>query len=143
MLIARFGFTIVGRQWGLPVPRSMRQARAAHRFVSLLALLLTGTILFAVGGMLAWHTYLVLTAQGTIDFQKNRDSAAKAAHYGYTWRNVHDLGPARNWQERFDVRGRLWAVAWLLPRLARHRGSGAQLPLAAGADSYISNGQNV
>jgi hypothetical protein len=141
VLVMRYGFTILPKRFGLPMPHSMKQVHAGHRFVSLLALLLTSTIVFAVGGMAIWQAYLVLTAQGTVDFHKNREAAANAARWGHTWRNVHDLGMARNWQERFDARGRFWMITWLLPRLAPHRGCGFEFPLAAGAEAYLGQGE--
>ena len=142
MLGARFGYTVIPRRFGLPTAKTLSQVRAAHRFSSLLAFLLTATSTFAVGGMLVWHTYLVLTAQGTVDFHKNRAAAADAARGGYAWKNIHDLGCAKNWQERFDARGQFWMLTWMLPRLSRHRGCGYELPLAAGAQSYL-DGQAI
>jgi hypothetical protein len=137
VLADRYGYLVAPDALRLPRPRTMKQVHAARRFVSLLGLLLPEAVVLAVGGMLLWHTYLVLTAQGTIDFQKNRDEAAEARQQGRVWRNVHDLGPARNWQERFDAQGRWWMLTWLLPRLGRHRGNGCQLPVAPGAQAYL------
>jgi hypothetical protein len=87
-------------------------------------MLMTSGILTAVGGMLIWHTYLIATAQGTIDFHKNRASAAAAVQNGHAWKNMHHLGWAQNWQERFDARGPFWRILWLLPRLKPHGGDG-------------------
>lgn len=111
------------------------QVRAAHRFSSLLAMLLCATVALAVGGMLLWHTYLVLTAQGTIDFHQFRADSHDAALRGFKWRNPFDLGPKRNWQERFDAHGRWWALSWLCPRLTPRSGNGCQGPIAAGMQS--------
>ena len=124
MFVARYGYKVLPRSWGLQPASTMAQVRAANRFTSLLALLLTACIVLAVGGMLLWHTYLVATAQGTVDFQRNRAAAAEAAAVGRPWRNTHDLGFRRNWQQRFDERGRLWALEWAMPRLRRHGGDG-------------------
>lgn len=143
VLIMRYGYTLLPRRLHLPMAHSLKQLRASHRFTSMLALLLTTTILFAVGGMLVWHTYLVLTAQGTVDFYKNQQSAASAARWGQTWQNVHNLGLVRNWQERFDARGRLWMLVWMLPRLSKHRGCGFKLPIAASAQAYLNSHEDV
>lgn len=143
VLVVRYGYTVLPARLGLPVPTDMKQLRAARRLSSLLALLLSPTILVAVGGMLAWHTYLVLTAQGTIDFQQNREAAASAARCGHSWMNIHDLGMVRNWQERFDEKGRFWMLTWLLPRLSRHRGCGYELPMAPVALAYLNAQGNV
>ena len=76
VLMNRYGYRLVPRSWELlPRPQSMEQVHAAHRFTSVLALMLTWCVALVIGGMLAWHTYLVLSAQGTIDFQKNRMAA--------------------------------------------------------------------
>lgn len=76
MLVNRFGYRLVPRSWEVfPHPETMDQVHAAHRFMSVLALMLTSCVVLVIGGMLIWHTYLVLSAQGTIDFQKNRIAA--------------------------------------------------------------------
>ena len=38
-----------------------------------------------------------------------------------TFRNPHDLGWVRNWQETFDERGKYWWVTWAAPREAAPR----------------------
>lgn len=83
-------------------------------------------VVLVVGGMLLWHVYLVLTAQGTIDVHTNRNAARAAKAKGKAWKNVFDLGFKRNWQERFDCRGRLWWLSWLFPRLSPPKGNGYQ-----------------
>ena len=59
---------------------------------TLLGLLLGGATAVALGGMLAWRTYLVLMAQGTIEFYSNRLSAWEARKRGVTWVNIYDGG---------------------------------------------------
>lgn len=129
VFVARYGYKLLPRSWDLPAASTFPQVRAANRFTSLLSLLLTACILVAVGGMLLWHAYLVATAQGTVDFQRNRAAAAEAASMGRPWRNMHDLGFKRNWQQRFDERGALWALTWAMPRLRPHSGDGFNFPI--------------
>lgn len=40
------------------------------------------------------------------------------------WINMFHLGMIRNWQERFNVRGRGWWLVWCLPRFTLPRGNG-------------------
>jgi hypothetical protein len=124
VLIARYGYKVLPESWGLPQAANMLQVRASNSFLALLSMLMVSGILAAVGGMLIWHTYLIATAQGTIDFHKNRATAANATKAGHAWKNIHHLGWTRNWQERFDERGRLWPLLWLLPRIKPHQGDG-------------------
>lgn len=51
----------------------------------------------AVGLMLAWHLYLVLTGQTTIEFYFNRYRMQMAKERGETYYNEFDLGYRRNW----------------------------------------------
>jgi predicted small integral membrane protein len=144
VLFSRFGYRLLGRTTHLVlVPTSIAQVRVAHRATSLLALLLTGVAGAAVGGMLAFHTYLIATAQGTIDLYRNRAAARAARKRGVPWRNVYDLGVVRNWQERFEVTGRLWWLMWVLPRSAPPLANGIQIPVVKGADLYADAGDYV
>lgn len=119
-------------------PHTILQVRAAHHFSALLAVMLCLCVVLVVGGMLLWHVYLVLTAQGTIDVHSNRSAARAARAKGKTWRNVFDLGYKRNWQERFDSRGRWWWVTWLLPRLSPPKGNGYQHVVAKASLEWAS-----
>jgi hypothetical protein len=69
----------------------------------------------AVGLMLAWHIYLVLTGQTTIEFYFNRYRMQTAKERGETYHNEFDLGYRRNW-EFFFGKGRFW-FSWMLPAL--------------------------
>jgi len=101
----------------------------AHSLLAVLSVLLAGGTSLAIGGMLAWHTYLVLTAQGTVEFYSNKMRAWESRKRGAAWANVYHLGWARNWQERFDVRGPGWWLLWALPRLQPHSGNGYVHPV--------------
>ena len=122
VLSDRYGYQLAP-DW-FPYPENSRQRQVAHRLSSLLGLLLGGATAVALGGMLAWHTYLVLTAQGTIEFYSNRLAAWEARKRGLTWVNIYDVGFVRNWQDRFDVKGRWWWLTWALPRLRAHSRNG-------------------
>ena len=86
--------------------------------------ILAFAVLIAISVLLGWHVYLVSTSQTTIEFYGNREARRAAAREGRGWVNEHDLGVRRNWQETFDERGSLWWIAFAMPRLAPHRGSG-------------------
>jgi hypothetical protein len=135
VLLQRFGYRLVPAlgSFRFQRPTTMAQVHAAHHFSAPLALMLCMCVVLVVGGMLLWHTYLVLTAQGTIDVQSNRAAARAAAAQGLKWCNVFHLGLAKNWQERFDSRGRLWWLRWSFPRLSPPRGNGYQHTVAKGA----------
>lgn len=109
-------------------PSSIPQMHLAHKLTSILALMMSGGISWAIGFMLAWHTYLVLTAQGTIDFYNNRMDAFEARENGQVWVNIYDVGYVRNWKHRFDVDGALWWIKWTLPRLQKRQGNGCSFP---------------
>eukprot|EP00192_Tetraselmis_astigmatica_P014215 CAMPEP_0117692336 /NCGR_PEP_ID=MMETSP0804-20121206/26273_1 /TAXON_ID=1074897 /ORGANISM="Tetraselmis astigmatica, Strain CCMP880" /LENGTH=303 /DNA_ID=CAMNT_0005505777 /DNA_START=199 /DNA_END=1110 /DNA_ORIENTATION=+ len=78
--------------------------------------------------LLAWHVYLVLTAQTTIDVYQNKERAAEARRRGQRFVNAFDLGMKRNWQECFDVHGKWWWLAWMLPPTKPKIGNGVVLP---------------
>jgi palmitoyltransferase len=68
----------------------------------------------AVGVLLAWHLYLILSAQTSIEFSANKSERNKWKHRGRVFRNPYDLGPAANWALVFGTASPVW---WLLPRL--------------------------
>jgi len=107
--------------------------RDSERSAIAFSFILAFAVLFALSALLGWHVYLVASAQTTIDFYGNREERALARREGRVWVNVFDLGLRRNWQEVFDERGALWAVAWCMPRLAPHRGSGLCFPMVTDA----------
>jgi palmitoyltransferase len=67
----------------------------------------------SVGVLLAWHLYLVLSGQSTVEFYHNSQRARMARAAGETYRNEYDLGSARNWRMFFGGGGH-W-LAWALP----------------------------
>lgn len=65
---------------------------------------------FAVGLLFMFHTYLILSAQTTIEFYQNRVAIMVARRQGKTFENPYDLGYRRNWQAVFG--SSRW---WFLP----------------------------
>jgi hypothetical protein len=132
VLMRRYGYRLIPSIGPIKFqrPTTKAQVHAAYHFSALLAVMLCLCVVLVVGGMLIWHIYLVLTAQGTIDVHSNRSASRAAKAQGKPWKNVFDLGFKRNWQERFDSRGRLWWLTWLLPRLSPPKGNGYQHVIA-------------
>lgn len=94
-------------------------------FVSVMAVAVFAALSFLV----SWQAYLALTGQTTIDYYTWSDARkalkARGMPYGEFQRPpFHQGSRAKNWQEAFDERGRFWYVAWCLPRLRAHSGSG-------------------
>ncbi len=71
------------------------------------------SIFLAVGGMLAWQTYLIASAQTTIEVYQNRYMSRHSAIAGRVWRNPFDLGMRRNWAVIFGPSP--FPLAWALP----------------------------
>jgi hypothetical protein len=114
------------------VQSRQRELNASQKSAVLFSFILAAAVFLALSVLLFWHVYLVLTAQTTIDYYGNRDAARAARRAGRVWVNDFDLGPRRNWQESFDERGPFWWIAWMAPRLRRHRGDGMSYPSAHG-----------
>jgi len=64
---------------------------------------MTLSVLVAVGMLLAWHLYLVVTAQTTIEVYYNRNKARHARMRGEVYHNEYDLGFQKNWQIFFGA----------------------------------------
>ncbi|KAF4739142.1 Palmitoyltransferase zdhhc15, partial [Perkinsus olseni] len=71
-------------------------------------------IAIAVGILLGFHTYLVLTNQTTIDFQSNVREARLAKQQGRLFINPFDLGRARNFHQVFGDYS-FWSFRWMVP----------------------------
>jgi len=81
-------------------------SKTAVLFVFVMAL----SVMIAVGMLLGWHIYLVLTSQTTIEFYYNKNKARNARARGEVYHNEYDLGYAKNWKIFFgDTR------LWFLP----------------------------
>ena len=86
-------------------PRS-RHARSAVMFTFVLAL----SVGIAVFILFAWHVFLVLTAQTTIEFYGNTTLRHRAHSRGLNYTNPYDRGLKRNWQHVFGHRHPLLAI---------------------------------
>ncbi|GFR40850.1 hypothetical protein Agub_g1500 [Astrephomene gubernaculifera] len=89
---------------------------------------LSASVWLALSALLGWHVWLVLTGQGTIDYLDNSSREAEARAAGRRWVNPYHLGAGANWRETFDVHGRWWWLAWVLPTRRRKLGNGYVLP---------------
>lgn len=89
----------------------------------------------AVGILLAWHVYLVLSAQTTIEFYFNRSKASRMRKlHGQVWVNEYDLGRRRNFQEIFG-KGKYW-FSFALPSWRKPVGDGVTFPTIRNATVY-------
>ena len=78
--------------------------------------------------MLAWHTFLVLTAQTTVEFYMNRYKQQRRLLEGKPSKpvNKYDLGLRENWRYFFGD-NRLF-FGWLLPNIEPAPGDGTNYP---------------
>jgi len=95
-----------------------RRARSSVTFTFVISV----SVGIAISMLLAWHVYLVLSAQTTIEFYGNRSKSRKMRHHGRVFINKFDLGRTRNFQAIFG-RGRFW-FSWMLPSRRKPEGDG-------------------
>jgi len=84
---------------------------------------------FAVGGLLAWHMYLVLSNLTTVEWfirMKQGSAASNAVNGTMANGNEYDFGWRTNWQLMFGMHD--VPLAWLLPSLAPAPGNGVEYP---------------
>mmetsp|Transcript_11612 Transcript_11612/g.34882 ORF Transcript_11612/g.34882 Transcript_11612/m.34882 type:complete len:290 (-) Transcript_11612:466-1335(-) len=72
----------------------------------------------AIGVLLSFNLYLISTCQTTIDFHGSL-AGRPAPHRGSGPRTAR-----QNFQEVFDVKGRLWWLSWLVPNPTAKQGIG-------------------
>mmetsp|Transcript_20642 Transcript_20642/g.34056 ORF Transcript_20642/g.34056 Transcript_20642/m.34056 type:complete len:332 (+) Transcript_20642:67-1062(+) len=84
------------------------------------------SVAIAVSLLLGFHIYLVLSAQTTIEFYKNREkkSSRRLSFNARSAVNNFDLGKTRNWQEVFGKS----KYTWMLPSTRKRRGDGMSYP---------------
>jgi len=87
-----------------------RRPYLGSRTAVLFVFVMTLSVMIAVGMLLSWHLYLVLTAQTTIEFYYNRNKARHARLRGEIYHNEYDLGFERNWKVFFGSTN-----YWFLP----------------------------
>lgn len=82
----------------------------------------------AVGLMLAWHTFLVLSAQTTVEFYMNRYKQQRRMLEGKPSKpvNKYDLGVRENW--RYFFGDNRFFFGWLLPNVEAAPGDGTTYP---------------
>ncbi|KAI8817729.1 DHHC palmitoyltransferase-domain-containing protein [Fimicolochytrium jonesii] len=108
------------------------EARMGFVFSFVLAV----AIAIAMGGFLAWHTFLVATAQTTIEYYSNQYEAYEAKACGEIFYNEYDMGPRRNFANFFNIgpRYKWWTV--LLPIPIPAQGDGLHMQRAMDVDYY-------
>lgn len=92
--------------------------------------IVTVSVSIAVGILLAWHTYLVMSAQTTIEFYKNRSRRGARVHRGEVFVNEFDMGRRKNWQSVFGPQRAF--LSWTLPTTRRRDGDGETWGLVRG-----------
>ncbi len=75
------------------------------------ATVLASSVLLAISVLLSFHSFLVVTAQTTIEYHWNTQRAAASRIRGETWRNPYDLGWRRNIEMFFGTSD--WRMFWL------------------------------
>jgi len=88
--------------------------------------IITLSVGIAVGMLLAFHTYLILSAQTTIEFYYNKFSSKARKYKGEVFLNEFDLGRRKNWHSVFGS-GKYW-FSWLLPSFSSPPGDGFEYP---------------
>lgn len=116
--------------------------RSADRSNIVFCFVISASVGVAISILLAWHVYLVLSAQTTIEFYYNRSKAARMRKlHGQVWVNEHDLGRTRNWEAVFG-KGRYW-FSWLLPSRRKPPGDGIHFPTLRNTTVYTNQNHIV
>ncbi|GBG24428.1 Palmitoyltransferase [Hondaea fermentalgiana] len=97
-------------------------------FYLFLFYLVIAFIVPSVGALLGFHTYLILTAQTTIEFYGRQTFNARAQYAGKLFRNDFDLGNTRNWELVFGKSR--FPLAWARPSTRKPPGDGLSWPTA-------------
>ena len=86
------------------------------------SLLLSFSVSIAVALLLGFHTYLIVTAQTTIEFYTNRALAMRSKFEGQMFINDYDLGVTRNWEQIFGKSK--YPLQWAMPTSKKPPGNG-------------------
>lgn len=111
----------------------IREAVNYMMFGQLLSMTLAFSGFLGFSILLGWHVYLVSMGSGTIDAFDNMHRWKESKRTGQPWVNPYDYGFVENWKSTFDVSGRLWFLACLLPPIRGKQGNGYQIPIALAA----------
>lgn len=95
-------------------PWPYETTRSAVVFSFVLAVAVACSLMF-LGG---WQVFLVISGQTSVEYYIHKDYANTAHAMGRTYRNPHDLGTKKNFQQFFGVNGSGWWFAWLVPGMA-------------------------
>lgn len=92
-----------------------------------MSFVLAAAVGVALVAFLAFHTYLLLTNQTTMEWATGgvRDDLRRSGKFR---RNPYDLGRTRNWQQIFGRHGWRWAFPYL-DKSAEVEGGGTELPV--------------
>lgn len=96
----------------LPWPYATSRSSVVFSFI--LASAVASSLAF-LGG---WQYFLVFTGQTSIEYYIHRDRASFAASVGRNYRNLHDHGIQKNFQNFFGVDASHWWFAWLVPGMS-------------------------
>lgn len=99
------------------------ESRASRSSV-IFAGVLTIAIFVAMSILFFWQTYLMLTAQTSIEFYINQSRTRSMKRRGLVYKNPYDLGIRRNFQQFFGMDSNRWWFMWLLPGGPRQVGNG-------------------
>jgi len=97
------------------VSGEMDQRRAQTRV--LFSCILSFAVTLGVSGLLAFHLYLVLTGQSTIELFQNSRIKEFWRKEGKKWKAPSDHGYKGNWKHVFQSFDKFWWITWCLPRL--------------------------
>ena len=108
---------------------------------TLFSFILASAAFLAVGGLLALHTYLVITNQSTIEMYYNKEMRNEARKRGeMNWVNPYNVG----WKQNFNIilgTPRLnFPLIWMLPEGAVMLNDGMHFPMR---DNITGSKQNI
>jgi len=105
------------------------------------AFIITISVVCAVGLLLAFHTYLILSAQTTIEFYYNKFSGRARRHRAELFLNEFDLGRRKNWHAVFGA-GK-YSFSWMLPSWSPPPGDGFEYSTRSEMFRMDSRSSNV
>ncbi|KAK5581755.1 hypothetical protein RB653_003333 [Dictyostelium firmibasis] len=101
----------------LSYPHVFNSGSSYIPFSMLMSFVITLTIAFALGGLLGWQIYLILSNQTTIEFLHNRTQTKKAKARGEIYKNPYNIGILQNFKQFFKVSSTFNWFTFALPTL--------------------------